>query len=114
MPLVQRNSCSSLVIGMLFGCVVTSSSQQISEANRSLAQQMLRDMAPDVKKYYYDPKLHGVDWDAKVRQARENIDKANSMDSAVSEIVRSSTHSMTRTQCYCCRLATTCTVTASV
>ena len=76
----------SLVVGMLLGCVVSSSSQQISNVDRGLAQQMLREAAADVKKYYYDPKLHGVDWDAKVRQAQENIDKADSMNSAVAEI----------------------------
>ncbi len=86
MPSVQRIIRCSLVISLLIGCVVTSSPQQISKGDRDLAQQMLRDVAADVKKYYYDPKLHGVDWDAKVRQARENIDKADSMDSAVSEI----------------------------
>lgn len=86
MPTAQRILRCSLVVSMLFGCVVTSSSQQISKADRNLAQQMLRDVAADVAKYYYDPKLHGVDWDAKVREARENIDKADSMDSAVSEI----------------------------
>jgi C-terminal processing protease CtpA/Prc len=86
MPSAQRIVCCSLVVSMLLGCIVTSFSQQISKADRDLAQQMLRDVAVDITKYYYDPKLHGVDWNAKVRQARENIDKADSMDSAVSEI----------------------------
>jgi carboxyl-terminal processing protease len=86
MPFAQRIVCGPLVVGILLGCVVTSSSQQVSKADRGLAQQMLRDVAADVKKYYYDPKLHGVDWDARVRLAQENIDKADSMDSAVSEI----------------------------
>ena len=86
MPSAQRIVCCSLVVSMLLGCIVTSFSQQISKADRDLAQQMLRDVAVDITKYYYDLKLHGVDWNAKVRQARENIDKADSMDSAVSEI----------------------------
>jgi len=47
---------------------------------------MLRDVAAGIKKYYYDPQLHGIDWDLKVRRAQENIDKADSMDSAISEI----------------------------
>ena len=86
MPSTQRIIGCSLIISVLFGCVVGSSSQQISKTDRNLAQKMLSDVAGDVTKYYYDPKLHGVDWDAKVRQARENINKADSMDSAVSEI----------------------------
>jgi C-terminal processing protease CtpA/Prc len=47
---------------------------------------MLRDADQDVQKYYYDPKLHDVDWSAKVRQARDNISKAESVDNAVSEV----------------------------
>ena len=60
--------------------------QQFSKSDRDLAEAMLRDAAADVRKNYYDAKLHNVDWEAKVRQARENIDKADSMDTAVSEV----------------------------
>jgi carboxyl-terminal processing protease len=61
-------------------------SQQISKSDRDLAQHMLRDVASDVEKSYYDPQLHGVDWSALVRQTKDNIDKTDSMDGAVSEI----------------------------
>jgi C-terminal processing protease CtpA/Prc len=71
---------------MLLVCVAASSGQQISKSDRDLAQRMLRDVAAGIKKYYYDPQLHGIDWDLKVRRAQENIDKADSMDSAISEI----------------------------
>ena len=47
---------------------------------------MLEQLASDVKKYYYDPALHGVDWDSKVREARQGIDKANTTDDALSQI----------------------------
>lgn len=48
---------------------------------------MLRDAAADIRKYYYNPeKLRALDWDAKVLRAKENIDRADSMDSAVAEI----------------------------
>jgi carboxyl-terminal processing protease len=59
---------------------------QFSKTDRQFAQIMLRDTAADIQKHYYDPKLHGVDWDARVRQAKENIDKADTMDIAISEI----------------------------
>lgn len=61
-------------------------SQRYTKSDREVAQQMLRDAAADVRKYYYDPKYHGLEWDAKVREAKEKIDKADSMDSAVSEV----------------------------
>jgi hypothetical protein len=38
---------------------------------------MLEQIASDVKKHYYDPTLHGVDWDRKVREMREGIDNAD-------------------------------------
>jgi carboxyl-terminal processing protease len=86
MSFTQRIISRLLLVSTLLSCVAESSAQQISKADRDLAQQMLRDAAEDVKKYYYDPKLHGADWDGKVRQTHESIDKADSMDSAVSEI----------------------------
>jgi C-terminal processing protease CtpA/Prc len=60
--------------------------QRITKNDRQFAEEMLTHVAADVKKYYYDAKLHGVDWDAKVQQAKRNIDTADSLDSAVSEI----------------------------
>ena len=47
---------------------------------------MLFSVAEDVKKHYYDPKLHGVDWENKISEARKKIETAESMDGAVSEI----------------------------
>jgi carboxyl-terminal processing protease len=47
---------------------------------------MLRDVADDVKQYYYDKTFHGVDWDAKVLEAKEKIDKADSLNRALTAI----------------------------
>jgi C-terminal processing protease CtpA/Prc len=47
---------------------------------------MLQVIAGDVRKHYYDPKYHGVDWDAVVNKARGEIDKATSMNMAISYI----------------------------
>src|ERR1700724_3037396 len=60
--------------------------QNISSLERERAQVMLRDVASDVRRYYYDPKLHGIDWDAKVQEAREKIAKATSSDEATLDI----------------------------
>jgi C-terminal processing protease CtpA/Prc len=62
------------------------SQQTMSSFDRTLAQDILRTVADDVKKHYYDPKLHGVDWDAKVTEAKKNIDKASSLRAAMFEI----------------------------
>jgi C-terminal processing protease CtpA/Prc len=47
---------------------------------------MLENVASDVRKYYYDAKLHGVDWDAKVKEARDKIAKAASRDESTLQI----------------------------
>ena len=47
---------------------------------------MLNDVADDVKRHYFDPQFHGLDWDAKVRDAKEKIDKADSMNRALTHV----------------------------
>ena len=60
--------------------------QQYTKADRDFAQEMLKNVAADVQNNYYESKVHGVDWDAKVREAKKNIDTADSLNGAVSEI----------------------------
>ncbi|MFZ0298979.1 MAG: S41 family peptidase [Candidatus Sulfotelmatobacter sp.] len=60
--------------------------QQISDFERERAQQMLQTIAKDVRHHYYDPTFHGLDWDAKVAEAKEKIAKTTSMNMAMSHI----------------------------
>jgi C-terminal processing protease CtpA/Prc len=74
-------------LAVLCGCVpVAGWSQQYRKSDRELAESMLRDADADVQKHYYDSKFHGIDWRARVQEARKNIEAARSMDDAVSEI----------------------------
>ena len=50
------------------------------------AQDILHGTAEDVRKHYYDPKFHGLDWDAKVAEAKKKIDNAKSFNGAMSAI----------------------------
>jgi len=75
-----------VVLGCFLLLSTSARAQQYTKFDRDHAQGMLRDVASDVQKFYYDAKFHGLDWDARVRQARENIEKADSLDMAVSEI----------------------------
>ncbi len=47
---------------------------------------MLLTIAREVRKHYYDPKFHGVDFDAKVAEAKDKIQKTTSMNMALSHI----------------------------
>jgi carboxyl-terminal processing protease len=62
------------------------SPQQITPKEREQALAMLKDIAADAKTYYYDPHLHGLDWDAKVQTAKEKIDKENSLNRALTDV----------------------------
>ena len=70
-----------LVLGVASGWA-----QKLSTIERDEAEGMLKNIAGDVRKHYYDPNFHGVDWDAKVQETKEKIDKAPSMNMALSNI----------------------------
>ena len=88
MPWVWRNIAwpSALLCTLFLFPSVFARSEQYTKADHEFAQEMLKKVAADIQKYYYDSKLHGVDWDAKVREAKKNIDTAESLNGAVSEI----------------------------
>jgi carboxyl-terminal processing protease len=54
--------------------------------DRDRAQAMLQVIAGEVRKHYYDPKMHGLDWDAKVAETKQKIDKSPSLNMALSNI----------------------------
>lgn len=80
----------SLAVGLvcLFTILVRSQQpqQKISGYERGMAQTMLEDIDNDVRKHYYDPKFHGLDWNARVKEAKQRIDKAETLNQALSEV----------------------------
>jgi len=60
--------------------------QQISSYERGRATDMLQTIANDVKKHYYDPKFHGVDFDGKVAEEKKQIETSKSFNMAMSHI----------------------------
>jgi C-terminal processing protease CtpA/Prc len=58
---------------------VSSPQQQLDELQRGRALDMLRDFAIALRENYYDPSYHGVDMDARFREAKEKIEKATSL-----------------------------------
>lgn len=62
--------------------------QEMSSFDRSRALQMLDDVSTDIKKHYYDPHFHGVDWDATVRDAKTKIESSTSMNMAMAHLAQ--------------------------
>jgi C-terminal processing protease CtpA/Prc len=58
----------------------------MSSLERGRALAMLQVISGDVRKHYSDPKFHGVDFDSKVADARQQIEKATSFNMAMSHI----------------------------
>ena len=62
------------------------SAQQISCPDRDLAETMLESISADVRKHYYDPTFHGVDWEAKVGETKKAVDTSPSLNMALLHI----------------------------
>lgn len=56
--------------------------QKFDDFERGRVREMLRNIAADVHKNYYDPKLHGFDFDGRVREADAKIKEADSLGRA--------------------------------
>lgn len=75
-----------LALAMMIAIFQPSGWSQLSHMDREQAQAMLVAVTSDVRRSYYDPKLLGTDWDARVRKAKEAIANATTVQSATSEI----------------------------
>lgn len=60
--------------------------QQISAFDRDRTTDMLKVIAADIRKHYYDPKFHGLDWDARIDEAKQKIVASPSLNMALSHI----------------------------
>ncbi len=84
--MLSKTRAVKLLVVMVSLVASAASQQPISNLDRSRALDMLKAVSNDVKKHYYDPKMHGIDFDAKVAEARQKIEKATSFNMAMSHI----------------------------
>lgn len=74
------------ILTVFLGCALLRVSAQDITFKREQAEIIVDQVADDVAKHYYDPKLHGLDWDAKVREAKKKIENATSGNLAFANI----------------------------
>ncbi len=60
--------------------------QQMSSLDRDRVVDMLELVSKDVRKHYYDPEFHGIDWDARVTEAKKGIKVQTSLGMAFSYV----------------------------
>jgi len=75
-----------LPILFTFASAAASAQQKMDSENQGRVNEMLRSAYEDVKKNYYDPKFHGLDWDARYHEYQERVKKANSLGQGFAEI----------------------------
>jgi C-terminal processing protease CtpA/Prc len=69
-----------LLVVSLTGILATSASaQKFDNQGRERMRDVLRMVADDVKKRYYDPKMQGFDFDGREREAEEKLQKSASL-----------------------------------
>ncbi len=78
------NRFASLFILLVF--MPTILSAQDINFEKSRMKDILSAVSADVAKYYFDPNLNGVDWNAKVAQTRDQIDKSKSVSQMITAI----------------------------
>jgi len=78
----------SLILGsvLIFPLTTGVAVQQMEKMARESAQSIWQAVASDVKSHYYDPKFHGLDWDALVAETKRKIDDSASYDMALLQI----------------------------
>lgn len=81
-PITKLLTALSLLCVLLAAPLALTQEQPIQKGERAAAGVMLSDIKDELKSKYYDPKFHGVDIDARYKDASERIAKATSLNQA--------------------------------
>jgi carboxyl-terminal processing protease len=70
--------CAGVLMGALGSCPISPAQQAVRLDTGAQFQlhQMMQDARDEVRKHYYDPKFHGVDWEARYREYDARINNA--------------------------------------
>lgn len=75
-----------VIVAVLFTASISAQQQAMSNFDRERMLTMLQVIGNDVRKHYYDPKFHGLNWDARLESAKQQIEKERSLSMALSHI----------------------------
>ena len=75
-----------LIAATLFTASAVAQQPGMSSFDRERMLTMLQVIGNDVRKHYYDPKFHGLNWDARLEEAKQQIEKERSLSMALSDI----------------------------
>jgi C-terminal processing protease CtpA/Prc len=81
-----RTVVQFLLIFPLSAIFASDQAKDMTTDERNLVQSMLLQVSNDIVKHYYDPKLHGIDWEAKVRLARDQMKQEKSLNMAMAHV----------------------------
>jgi carboxyl-terminal processing protease len=84
--MLSRKLTAVVLAGALCVSPIKTPAQHISSFDKSRVESMLSEIERDVRKKYYDPKMHGLDWDAEVRATKKKIDDSPSLNMAMSHL----------------------------
>jgi hypothetical protein len=73
-----------LVFGWSSHLIAQQAPTKISKFEQDEVMQMLITISDDVKKHYYDKNLHGLDWNANVKNFKSRIGNAASLNLGMS------------------------------
>lgn len=82
--ILVRVAAGSLLVFLL--SAISWTQQQMSSLERGRALEILQVVSAEIKKHYYDPKFHGINWDLAVADARQKIERESSFNMSMSHI----------------------------
>ena len=77
---------AAIVAVLLFGLAALPAAQGMSSTDSYRVKAMLQNAYETVKRQYYDPKFHGLDWDARYREYQKKVEGARSLNEGVTLI----------------------------
>ena len=72
------------VLAVIVSASSVALAQSFTSADRGTAQDMLNNAYNEVRKHYYDPNIHGLDWEGIVAATKEKIKTATTYPQAIS------------------------------